>query len=215
MQSPLAIQRPAFRKRWRKIQPWGLLVHTMGRGVYRQDDPFGWALRRYRWKGSVHYCIDTDGKLFQMLLDNRRGAHVGISKKERLRYLSGDWRRDFNPDAVELWDEKWHGYKSPQHLYPTKSPNDCYIGVELRPLRKSRANGLYFSDEQHEAVARLGADLMHRHQWPSNWKTTSRLLGHECVDAYGRWVTKYTDMPWDPGALRQIPRFSWAKVIDG
>lgn len=213
MQSAIANQRPSFRPRFRRIVPWGFLVHTMGRGIYKHSNPFEWALRRYRKRGSVHYAISLDGTIFQLLKDNRRGAHVGISRKERAKYLSGEWVNDFNPDAIELWRERHPGYKSPQHLYPGTSPNGCYVGVELQPLERSREDGLYFTDAQHESVADLGKDLARRHYWPGNWMETPRLVGHEAVDAYGRWETAYTNMPWDPGALRFSPRFDWDKVL--
>jgi len=213
--SPLANWNPAKRKRWRRIKPWGLLIHTSGRGIVARAvkervPAIVLALAWYRRKSGVHYLIGYDGTIYQMLEDDRRGAHVGVSALDRMRYLSGRWLKRVKARAVELWRSRWKGYKSPQHLYPTKSPNSCYIGVEMVPLEEpDEDSGLWFTEAQHEAVAQLANDLAKRHGWPENWKETPRLVGHEDVSPLTRWDNQGG---WDPGALRPRPRFSWAKI---
>ena len=156
--------------------------------------------------------IDYNGNIFQMLDDDRRGAHVGISISERLSYLSGQWiiSKKISFHARMLWKNRWPKHKSPQHLYPTTSPNACYIGVELIPLPERGENGLWFTDMQHDAVKRLCEDLEGRHCWPDGWMETSRLVGHEDIDAFARWDE---GGGWDPGAMRTRPRFDWGKVL--
>lgn len=215
---PFAIQSPARRKRWRTIEPWGLVVHTSGRGIVGRAEkqrvpPLALALAWYRRRGGVHYVIGYDGTIHQMLDDDRRGAHVGISLTERATFLSGRWLRKgaLPPKAVALWQARWPAYKSPQHLYPTQSPNGCYLGVELVPLaERRRENGLWFTDAQHGAVRDLATDIEIRHRFPGNWRTTPRLVGHEDIDAFGRWDP---GGGWDPGAMRQKPRFDWGRII--
>lgn len=205
--------------RKRRIKPWGLVVHTSGRGIVRrarkaQADPFEFAVDYYRAQGGVHYCIGYDGQIVQMLLDNERGAHVGISRKERRHYLRGTWVGELSKrllrmhPGVVLWRSKWPGIDSPQHLYPTRSPNGCYVGVELVPLTTKYVNatGLWFTEAQHRAVGWLGRDLAQRHKWPANWYRTGRLVGHEDIDAFARWDGRGG---WDPGALRFPVRFNW------
>lgn len=221
MISPIANQRPSKRPRFRRMKPWGFLVHTSGRGIIdraerKRVSPISLALAWYRSKGSVHYVIDHDGTIFQMLDDDRRGAHVGISLRERLSYLSGRWiiNKKIPFKARLLWKNRWPDFKSPQHLYPTKSPNACYIGVELLPLANEdvEPGGLWFTPAQHAAVRDLALDLAGRHGWPEGWMGTPRLVGHEDVDAFARWDGRGG---WDPGAMRIRPRFSWDLVLNG
>lgn len=213
--SPLAIWEPAHRVRRRRMQPWGLCVHTSGRGIVARAERAGrpvidLALQWYRAKeqSGVHYVIDYDGTIYQMLEDTIYGAHVGISAAERLSYLLGRWRTTAPTLGVELWSDRWPGYKSPQHLYPTRSPNGCYVGVELVPLAAGTAlpGGLWFTRAQHQAVAELARDLAERHDWPDGWERSPRLLGHEDIDAFARWDVQGG---WDPGSMRPRPRFDW------
>lgn len=216
--SPLAIQKPAKRRRFRKIDPWGLGVHTTGRGIlaraHREDmEPIEAALKWYRAirRSGVHYVTDYDGCIYQMLDDNIRGAHIGLSRRDRQDYLSGRWTIGQSAEALAMWRARWPGKKSPQHLYPTRSPNGCYVGVELLPLAAEDVgdDGLWFTPAQHVAVRNLAWDLAHRHRWPEGWQWSARLLGHEDLTPHSRWQLRGG---WDPGALRDIPRFGWARV---
>ena len=152
--------------------------------------------------------LDYDGTLYQLLEDTIRGAHVGVSRRERRRYLSGTWVRDVPSEALLWWRRRWgeHGYKSPQHIYPTKSPNGCYIGLEMLPRWGKGPDGLWFTPAQHAAVAALWQDIKRRHGLDDK---PGRLVGHEDLDAYARWDEIGG---WDPGAMRGWPRFDWDKV---
>lgn len=222
MRSAHAEWKPAARTRTKTMQPWGFLVHTSGRGIVARAQEQGvpaidLALEWYRNKdrSGVHYVVGNDpgrdGTLYQMVEDNIYGAHVGISASERSAYLNGSWinHRDITEDAVAQWRRRWPGFKSPQHLYPTESPNACYVGIEMVPLPEARDNGLWFSTAQHEAVRILAHDLAQRHGWPDGWMDTPRLVGHEDVDAFARWDKRGG---WDPGAMRASPRFDWGYV---
>ena len=199
------------------MSPWGLCVHTSGRGIVarasrRGEAPIDVALAWYRRKSGVHYVIGYDGAIYQMLDDDRRGAHVGISWLERRRYLSGSWKRHVPPRALREWQRRWPHEKSPQHLYPTKSPNGSYIGVEMIPLAHRRiASSFWFTDAQHASVALLYKDWAARHCWGEYHASSPRLLGHEDIDAFARWDKAGG---WDPGAMRQLPRFGWHVVRD-
>ncbi len=195
-------------------------MHTSGRGIVdrakRNDVPaIELALLWYRAKeqSGVHYVIDHDGTIYQMLPDNRRGAHVGISRKERRGYLSGRWIKETSIPVGFAWRRRWPGFVSPQHLYPTRSPNSCYVGVELLPLLAQHvgSDGLWFSKAQHRAVGALARDMAERHGWPEGWEESPRLVGHEDIDAYARWDRRGG---WDPGALRAGPRFSWQLMLE-
>lgn len=216
--SALATYVKPRKRRWRKMRPvYGVCVHTTGRGLVKaaiasDRTPMDMAVNYYSRTAGPHFVIDYSGNIAQIQDDCLRGAHIGVSRSERRLYLSNAWRRDFPDAAVLRWRSKWPMAKSPQHLFPGKRPNDNYIGVELIPLMVSAANmlGMWFTDEQHEAVALLCKDIAIRHRFPRGWQYTSRLVGHEDVDAYGRWDKSGNG--WDPGALRDIPRLDWASI---
>lgn len=200
------------------MDPVGLCAHTTGRGIIERAeregvDPVTLALKWYRGlrRSGVHFLIDHDGTLYQMLGANVRGAHVGISRSERRRYLSGGWKDDVPTGALWLWMHRWEGEKSPQHLYPTKSPNGCYVGVEMLPLEEATKDGLWFTPEQHKALLDLYQQLALMYGWSlcTSVLPSKSFLGHEDIDAYARWQKSGG---WDPGSLRDRPRFSWAAL---
>ncbi|HET6613672.1 MAG TPA: N-acetylmuramoyl-L-alanine amidase [Kofleriaceae bacterium] len=227
VRSPLAIQADDRRHDRRRRGPvWGMVLHQTGRGIVARAarhgvSPLELALSYYaQSSGGTHYVIDYDGKIYQVADDDRRVGHVGVAADERRRYLSGEWERDFSAAAVKRWHERWPGRKSPQHLYPTRSPNSCYVGCEMLPLEEVPDPnnpewthwfpGMRYTESQHRAAGRLAADLARRHGWPEGWQHTSRLVGHEDIDAYGRWQRAGG---WDPGALRERPWVSWSVVL--
>ncbi len=213
----VAIQKIPKKKRSQTMREvWGVVVHTTGSGVLtraqeRGSTPIKVAVDYYLKTAGPHYVIDYDGTIYQIQGDNLRGAHVGVSRAERKKYLSGEWRGDFREEALWHWDQKWKPRKSPQHLYPTKSPNQCYVGIEMVPIaRKDRLDdGLWFTPAQHRSAAAIACDLARRYGWPDKWWETPRLVAHEDIDAYGRWDRHGG---WDPGALRTLHRFDWNLV---
>lgn len=220
--SHVAEPRQVRRRRVRRMpEVWGACLHTTGRGVVaraaeRGTTPLEEALRVYDRTAGPHYVIDRDGVIYQLQADDLRGAHVGISARERHRYLSGEWIADmYDRDlvlTVDAWRARWTGQRSPQHLYPARSPNACYVGIELLPLAADDVgeDGLWFTAAQHEAAVLLLVDLARRYDWPRGWHRTPRLVGHEDLDAYERWDR---GGGWDPGALRQRPRWDWERVL--
>ncbi len=200
------------------MEPHGLCAHTSGRSIVEKAkrlgvDPVDLALEWYRAlsRSGVQFLIAPDGTLYQMLEANIRGAHVGISRRERKRYLNGRWENDVPSGALRLWMNQWEDVKSPQHLYPTKSPNSCYVGVEMLPLLEATEEGLWFTPEQHQALLDLYRQLAVMYNWPlcTIALPNKRFLGHEDIDAYARWQKSGG---WDPGALREKPRFDWTAL---
>lgn len=212
---PFAVQRPVGGLRLRRFSPFGLAIHQTGRtiverAVQRGMEPIEAAAKYYQSGYHSHYLIGWDGTIHQFFADTIPGAHIGVSAAERELVLKGAWELNFEGTAaLRLWRERWPGYKSPQHLFPTKSPNQAYIGVELLPSRQGET---WFTDDQLQAVIDLAKNRAEAHGWPLGWEETPRLVGHEDVDPYGRWQPSGG---WDPGALREKPRFDWAAIRAG
>lgn len=171
---------------------------------------------------SCHYLIGYLGDILQIASDNERVPHVGVSKMERDLYLTSKWdqmglegfgfaKDHLSAKGTKLWKHQWADIaQSPQHLYPSMFPNDDYVGVEVIPLTKPQGK-LWYTEDQHTAVAILAKDLAKRHGFELEEPPCPRLLGHEDLDAFGRWDE---GGGWDPGALREAPRFSWALVTE-
>lgn len=209
----LIIDKPAFKKRTKILDAYGMVYHTSGRGIVERaikndKTVIELALDWYRKKGSVHAVIDYDGTIYQMLPWDRQGAHVGIGFVQRRKYLNGSWKKQVSHEAIAEWQERWPGVSSPQHLYPTKSPNQAFIGIEFLPLRRrDPKTKLWFTEEQHEAGRELWEMQRELWQWDENRATA--LLGHEDLS-----ITRWDDAGgWDPGAMRDNPRFDWSRII--
>lgn len=208
----------------KRRSPWGLLVHTTGGGVaskaartgrpaieialavYREMQSDSSGSQGYRWGGPT-YVLDYDGTLFQLSPDEIQTAHCGHPHRDL--YLLGDWGAKCSPATVAHWRQQWPTFPSPQYLYPGRSPNEPYIGVEMLQLPERRSNGLRFTDEQHRRVVELALDLGHRHGWPEQWHQGPRLLGHEDVSP----ITRHdAGGGWDPGTLRDEVYFDFERV---
>lgn len=227
MRVAIANWRPAWPKPWRKkLVPFGLCFHTSGRTIVERaikkgKRPIDLALKHYRRTGAAHFVIDHDGTIYQLLDTEIRGAHVGLPRKWRRWYLDGSWRRRVIESGwgigLNLWNKRWPGLKSPQHMFPGKSPNGAYLGVEFLPLLEAQADGTWFSDAQYAAGRALLVVLACEHKWQATLLadlekgTSSRHApAHEDLTPHSRWRRKGG---WDPGALRIEPRSNWDKVL--
>jgi len=215
---------------------WGFCVHTTGGGITskaKRDGvaPIEYALRyykasqnganKYMWGGPA-YVADFDGSLYQIAPDNVKTAHCGGRSEKypdgtRGFYIDGSWVMKLTPAVVKLWREHWPGKKHPYVLFPARDPNTDYVGLEVIPIGDGFGGapmrpGLRFTKAQHDAVIRLGVDLGLRHEWPTEWWRTGRLVGHEDVDPLNR---SDTHGGWDPGWNRPDPYFDFGYVRSG
>lgn len=208
-----------------KRTPWGLLLHTTGGGVthaaHKQNKtPLSIALKvyigsqngdnGYLW-GGPGYVLDHDGSLHQIAPDNARTEHAGGSN--RWRYFDGSWEQAF-PITTAAWKTKWGPkYNHPYQLFPARTPNVDYVGVEMIPCGDGfgtpMRSGLRFTRAQHNTAAALAREMGPRLGWPAGWQHTSRFLGHEDVDPLSR---SWPNGSWDPGCLRPDPFFDFAYV---
>ena len=208
------------------MTPSGVMFHTWGRTIVEKahakgQRPIDRALRYHRMRAGVHLTIESDGTIYQILDTDKRGAHCGVSREQRRRYLNGAWREDMarlhREQPRALWDARWPLHKSPQHIYPGKSPNDDYIGVEMEPLLDARPNGLWFSKAQHAAAREIWLELngFYCFGFPTpaqikGYRGFPQCLGHGDITPHSRWDRNGS---WDPGAMRLEPRFDWSEVL--
>lgn len=206
-------------------EAWGALLHTTGRGIVAEAaadkrTPLEVALEKYiemqngsqgyKW-GGPHYVIPHDGKAHQIAPDDALMAHAGGGN--RPAYLSGHWKGKCSGATLAAWSKAWPKHAHPYALFPSKSPNHDYVGIEMIPCGAGfgypMRPGLLFTKEQHDSAAALVAELGVRHGWPAGWQHTSRLLGHEDVDILERMDSHGG---WDPGYLRAQPYFDFDYV---
>lgn len=189
----------------------------------------------------AHYVIDYEtGKIAQVVDDGLIAPHCGIDGWQLQAMADGSWDDDRLSDAAHrlfrdyvsenaplprppskvalaLWKARWQTpagyYRAPRYIYPSKSPNADFCGIELIPAPPGYPHQIRYSDVQLNSLAHLVHDLQNR--WDCRMRKigesfpTPRLLGHEDLDPFDRWDSAGG---WDPGALRHQPRFDWADL---
>lgn len=209
-----------------KRKPFGVAVHTTGDGIPAKAHKNGTDLlvtarEVYDGMGSVgpHYVIAPDGRVDFYTPANLTRHHVGLEPEHRRSFLDGHWEEDANRidrKVVAWWKARWPNIKSPSHLYPSKSANQDYIGIELIPAgryidrkgwtfdprySKPGFDKQRFSVESYVALAKLLKQLALEHSLDYNQPGV--LVGHEDLNPYTR-------PGWDPGDYNQT--FSWGMV---
>lgn len=227
--SPLAhfVSNPRDVRNRPNPKPYGLLVHQTGRGILKRArqlgiPPLEAAVELYTKRGNpfAHYVGDQDGTTIQLADEREQAWHAGIPAAQRRLYLSGEWENMVSKRALERWYARWAMFHlsfrrrhkhlkpliSPSHLYPTRSPNQCFVGYELIPDRWGR-----FSNKQYKALSIFIKEFWERHKLPplGLHLPVRRLLGHEDVEPLERWNRQGG---WDPGSLRTRPKFNWRKI---
>ena len=194
------------------LSAYGMLVHTTGDGLAQKclqsGDPVTSTVETYsNMKEGPHYAITPDGTLIKFREPTTVAWHAGVTAADRQTYLTGAWETKVDARIVDWWKLRWPGRKSPQHLYPGKSPNEAYVGVELVPCgvyqnaswtpvmgTPATPKGRYTA-AQYTRLALLYTSLF------PNRPDQSRLLGHEDVNPISR-------PGYDPGAYHGW--FSWS-----
>lgn len=204
---------------------FGVVIHTTGSGVVEKAakdgiDPLECAVKVYSDADNFcgHYVIGWDGTIAQIVDEALRAQHVGYPGADHQAMLDGSWAMRVAPATAALWRTRWPDVAGPAYLFPGTSPNSIYIGIELVPLTGDSGQpmpmteGLTFTKEQHEAVAKLVSDIADRWKLPINEvlnPSRGRLLGHEDLNCLER---SDAGGGWDPGALRETPRFDYDAV---
>lgn len=206
---------------------YGICVHTTGNGIPDEvartgEKHLDVARRVYLGMGLVgpHYVIDPYGAVEHYCPAEYVRYHVGVEAEHRRSFLDGHWEEDANRiprPVVAWWKARWPTVKSPSHLYPSKSPNKDYIGIELIPAGSYIKNKGWvwqhgtrpgfdeqrFSVEQYWSLARLCNQLAEENGL--DLSKTGVLVGHEDCNPYTR-------PGYDPGDKLQA--FSW-RMLNG
>ena len=124
----------------RAIPVYGVAVHCTGSGLITKAlahgaDCLEYAIAYYLRPASyfAHYVVGFDGTIAQIADEHERAMHIGLPAGDRQAYLLGTWKKKLPARYVAAWTARWPQYKSPSHLYPGKSPNAAYVGIELLP----------------------------------------------------------------------------------
>lgn len=212
-------------------QPFGVMVHTTGDGVWDDGTPTETALRYYGAQPEgPNYLITADAQVYLLVEPDQVAYHCGMRDWQRNAYLDGSWVQPHLSKSVaqrtvaSYWPKRWPGVKSPCHLYPGRYPNEAYIGVEMIPCG-TYDGGIWefnwklgvqelrlgppvvtksrFSIGQYDALAELLKELASR--FNIDYTRNGRLVGHEDINPLTR-------PGWDPGAYPNWRTFSWEAV---
>lgn len=188
------------------IKPYGCMLHTTGGGVHTHPGiaPVEAALKYYTESGTnvgPHLVLDTDGQIYRLLDDKQMAYHAGIIASVRTKYLNGSWKAEMNNDAlVTAWESRWnvYGVSNPAAIYPSKSPNADYIGIEMIPAYVDHDTFIgtrvapkdRFNAEQYLCLAELLLMLSTNHSF--DYSNPRKLVTHSDTNPLGR-------PGWDPG----------------
>lgn len=204
----------------RKKPVQGAVVHTTGSGVVERArklgaDPAALAAEYYlSGRTGGHYVIAYSGTIFQIADEHECMWHAGIGKDEQPLYRGAQWQSKVSPATKRLWRERWFPAETPRHWLPPGSVNDNFVGVELVPLVHPDPDGYWsaspdetFTLMQYESLIGLLRDIARR--WNIWSYARSVIVGHEDVNPLTR---SDRGGGWDPGSLRDRPRFNWGRI---
>ena len=198
-------------------KPWGVMFHTTGGGLPTRAydngaEPLATAREVYGgMKEGPHFVIAPDGSVERYRDPSTLSWHCGVSATDRRDYLNGAWegRAEVSKSLVSWWKARWPGVSSPQHLYPSKTANEDYIGIELIPCGVFLKNNLgswspvfgapvagdraRFTGQQYLAAASLLLLLCSTYSIPLHGR--GRVVGHEDINPLTR-------PGWDPDSFQ-------------
>ena len=201
--------------RWPNRKPFGLLLHSTGPGMEKYARTYGLSKidtvsRVYGNPGNscAHVVCLPDGTRVRVVSPDLVAPHCGVSGAQRRMMLDGTWRAWCSDLGEKLWGERWPGVKSPQHLFPTASPNDSYEGLEHWKLdANDPETGTPYTVAQYRSCAQW---IVERERTWGFVAEGRRLVTHEDVQPFERWVASGGH---DPGVLRVVPTYDWPLLL--
>lgn len=195
---------------------YGVLIHTTGGGIAKLARLKGRTIEAVTRSvyGNVgmsfaHRVVMPEGWVLRCADDSLIAPHCGVKAWQRAALLDGTWRAHVSDEGEALWAKRWPGVKSPQHLFPTSSGNDAYLGIETVQIEKvDHETGTRFTAAQYTATARQIVAWERAHGFKAEG---TRLVTHEDVQPFERWDARGG---WDPGVLRSPHTYDWARLLN-
>lgn len=120
---------------------FGIAVHQTGSSIVKQAiqkqlDPLEYAVNFYLDPDNyfAHYVVGHDGTIAQVANEQEKAQHIGWPEDQHQAYLDGSWVRKLPAEVVAAWRAHWPNFKSPAHVFPGRSPNNVYVGIECLPI---------------------------------------------------------------------------------
>lgn len=200
---------------WPRHHRHGLLIHSTGPGMAKYAAKYKLSqietvVRVYGnlSNNCAHVVVLPDGTRVRTVESYLVAPHCGVTASERSRLLDGSWRAWTSDAAEALWDARWPGVKSPQHLFPSASGNDSYEGLETWKLpARDATTGTYYTAAQYKSTAEW---VVEREREWGFVAEGSRLVTHEDVQPFTRWDAEGGR---DPGVLRLAPFYDWPRLL--
>lgn len=202
--------------RWPRGKPFGLLVHSTGPGMakyarVRNLSQHETVARVYGNPGMTcaHMVVLPDGSRVRTVPSDLVAPHCGVKPWQRKAMLDGTWVAWTSDEAEALFAARWPGVKSPQHLFPTASPNDSYEGIESWKLPAVDGyTASWYTIEQYRSTAQWVVERERAWGFVAEGR---RLVTHDDVQPFERWDAKGGR---DPGAMRAAPFYRWDLLLD-
>lgn len=164
--------------------PRGIVIHTTGRGVLKQEKKAGLeagVLAWYKRSGMRFYgrfIIFPSGRTFRLAPDDVTCMHSGsIDKAKALDPVEHAW-----------WIKAWPKLKHPYDQFKTVHFNSHTIGLDLVPLPDAK-----FTDAQFESLKQVVRLIREQN------KAELPIRTHSDIDP---WNRTSGGKGWDPGASR-------------
>ena len=194
---------------------FGVLIHTTGGGIAKLARLKGRTVEAVTRSvyGNVgmtfaHRVVMPEGWILRCAEDSIIAPHCGVKAWQRAALLDGTWRAHVSDEGERLWDARWPGVKSPQHLFPTASGNDAYLGIEtVQGETTDKETASRFTMAQYRATAAQIVAWERTHGFVAEGR---RLVTHEDLQPFERWDAHGG---WDPGWLRIPATYNWLLLL--
>ena len=200
---------------WPRGKPFGLLVHSTGPGMEKLSRVRG--LSRFDTVARVygnpsmtcaHGVVLPSGERVRVVDSKLVAPHCGVKAWQRKAMLDGTWVAWTSDEAEALFAKRWPGVKSPQHLFPTASPNDAYEGLESWKLAElDPYTGSFYTLAQYQSTAQWVVERERAWGFVAEGR---RLVTHDDVQPFERWDAHGGR---DPGAMREPPFYRWDLLL--
>lgn len=164
-------------------------IISRGKNIFNQNNAINYILG---WGGiKNNHLIQIGNENKKCVRKRNCKCYSGVSMSEQKKHIKKyGFGKELKQSVYNMWRKRWKGYKTPLNLIPKGGIKNLFIQIECIPLPpKNKRNslykplreGLWFTKEQHDAVALLACDIAIRNGWDldTEWWKSNKLLGHE------------------------------------